>query len=56
MKSEKELLKEIEALITQRFRDNPEELKRLKEESKKMASEKEHRLLLKMLLRCYLKK
>ena len=42
MKSEKELLKEIEALIAQKFKDNPEELKRLKEESKKMASEKEH--------------
>ena len=42
MRSEKELLKEIEALIAQKFKDNPEELKRLKEESKKMASEKEH--------------
>ena len=37
MKSDKELLKEIEALITQRFKDNPKELKRLKEECKWLA-------------------
>ena len=42
MKSEKELLEEIEALITQKFKDNPKEIERLKIESKKMAFEIEN--------------